>query len=659
MDYLSIFDRPEGSMAGNARLVAGGQFLFERAIFLSDPDSAFTFEAAGPVAGLLFRIERGCDAVEVRAGDRTQRFDFEASEAGHRAVEISLPDGATRVTVRCPGGSDATRSPLSRWFGAFFGKGGGGRGAWLEGAYRCEARDEDLPARLAERVEAAPLDGPRLCQLTDVEKWKDPEWMAALESLESSPAYEPPDFVHRKSWEWGQCMYGLDLLGKLNRSSSALGVGVGWEPISFFLTRHVDEVVATDLYPEKGHWSRQGAKEGNPEILDDPDKYAPFPYEKDRVRFLRMDGKTLDFPDERFDLIWSCSSIEHFGGHEGSRRAMREIERVLKPGGVVCLITEYVLPPADGDGPRPFHPEFFNLRCLYEYLVRPVESLKLVQAADLSIPDYYVKRACRLPAEAKAPHEGIAKPHIVLAMDGCLFTSVALFFRKEGGKRPEAPERLFALPEGAASGGAGDVEGSEQRRRQRDHMKRMMDIMDDPKGREAALKIMRKRYRVYLKDLFPAGVSGRILDVGCGYAEIWYRMLRERGLTYYGADLHEDVIEFMTNLTREQGDETYIRQGRLEEIPFPEGFFDVVYASHILEHTVDIARALAELKRILKDNGILIFAVPCGDDDEPAHTHNREKEGWVEDLTAGGFVIETWGRFDFNQNEFYGRAVKK
>ena len=111
--------------------------------------------------------------------------------------------------------------------------------------------------------------------------------------------------------------------------------------------------------------------------------------------------------------------------------SMREIGRVLKPGGVAAIITEYVLPDPDTRQHALFDAEYFNLRHLYEYLVRPASSLRLVQNIDFSIPDYYVRRACRLPEEAGAPHQGSNKPHIVLrSPSGALHTSVALFFEK-------------------------------------------------------------------------------------------------------------------------------------------------------------------------------------------------------------------------------------
>jgi SAM-dependent methyltransferase len=45
-------------------------------------------------------------------------------------------------------------------------------------------------------------------------------------------------------------------------------------------------------------------------------------------------------------------------------------------------------------------------------------------------------------------------------------------------------------------------------------------------------------------------------------------------------------------------------------LPFANGSYDVVYASHVLEHIKDDALAIAEIRRILRPNGIAILPVP-------------------------------------------------
>jgi SAM-dependent methyltransferase len=44
--------------------------------------------------------------------------------------------------------------------------------------------------------------------------------------------------------------------------------------------------------------------------------------------------EALDFPDERFDVVVSCDVLEHI---DADRKAMVEMARVLKPGGILVL----------------------------------------------------------------------------------------------------------------------------------------------------------------------------------------------------------------------------------------------------------------------------------------------------------------------------------
>ena len=59
------------------------------------------------------------------------------------------------------------------------------------------------------------------------------------------------------------------------------------------------------------------------DFLKNPKKYSPFPYKEDALTVLRMDGTRLEFPSKTFDIAFSFSSIEHFGGrnHEGALKS--------------------------------------------------------------------------------------------------------------------------------------------------------------------------------------------------------------------------------------------------------------------------------------------------------------------------------------------------
>jgi len=91
------------------------------------------------------------------------------------------------------------------------------------------------------------------------------------------------------------------------------------------------------------------AQEADPAFLKDPARFAPFVYDQRRLLALPADGCYLPFQSGSFDVVYSLSSIEHFGGHQRASEAMREMNRLLSPGGTACVATELVL---EG-GPHP------------------------------------------------------------------------------------------------------------------------------------------------------------------------------------------------------------------------------------------------------------------------------------------------------------------
>lgn len=298
--------------------------------------------------------------------------------------------------------------------------------------------------KIKEHVSNNPLIGSSICGLANLREWYIPEWVKIQKDLNEGKYY-PPNFIHRKIWEWVQCIYGLEKLGVFERREderlederreiteiTCLGVGVGHEPLIYYFSNKVDKVVATDLYEESADWARKNAKEGDPEILIDIDKFAPFPYRKDHVSIERMNGCDLKFNDNTFDFVWSCSSIEHFGSHEDAAIAMREIERVLKKGGIAAIATEYIIKQFLFPGFKTYHsnPLFFSLDDIYRYLIAS-HNLKLVQDIDFSVDEYCLDHHIVYPDEIGSPHT-INKPHMILRFEDIFFTSIFMFFRKE------------------------------------------------------------------------------------------------------------------------------------------------------------------------------------------------------------------------------------
>jgi SAM-dependent methyltransferase len=260
-----------------------------------------------------------------------------------------------------------------------------------------------------EKRRAVPCDV-QLCELANPAKWQNEEWLDILRSLGLT---DDTLLMHRKPYEFTQLLYGCRRLGMLRENASFVSIGAGHEQVLYWLANHVGRVVGTDLY--EGAWQGELAKEGDPVVLEDPDQYAPFPYRKDHLEFRKMDGRQLDFADGTFDVSYSLSSIEHFGGFDGARRTIREMARVLKPGGVLALATEYVI-----SGPP--HEETFTPAEVHALLRE--SGLQLVEPIDEAVYRRYETRPVNIRLE---PHRA---PHMLVEMDGTVFTSVMAFLRK-------------------------------------------------------------------------------------------------------------------------------------------------------------------------------------------------------------------------------------
>lgn len=103
----------------------------------------------------------------------------------------------------------------------------------------------------------------------------------------------------------------------------------------------------------------------------------------------------------------------------------------------------------------------------------------------------------------------------------------------------------------------------------------------------------------------PSGA--RILDVGAGsggglvaFAQMGYRC---EGIEPWGP-ARETAAELarMTNVS------IRIVAGKAEAMPFEPQVFDVVHASSVIEHVVDLDAGLAEIYRVLKPGGVFWFS---------------------------------------------------
>lgn len=118
--------------------------------------------------------------------------------------------------------------------------------------------------------------------------------------------------------------------------------------------------------------------------------------------------------------------------------------------------------------------------------------------------------------------------------------------------------------------------------------------------------------------------DAKILDIGCGPAYLWKQSFKRIPVEWdvVLADLSRGMLgAAQENLAAVQHDFTYPGIDA-QAIPFDDMIFDAVIANHMLYHVPDRPKALAEIRRVLKDDGFLLAATNGG-------KHLVEISGWL------------------------------
>ena len=93
----------------------------------------------------------------------------------------------------------------------------------------------------------------------------------------------------------------------------------------------------------------------------------------------------------------------------------------------------------------------------------------------------------------------------------------------------------------------------------------------------------------------------RILDIGCSFGIILEQITPDSGLGV-GVDMDRGIGRKCNNLAFARADG--------ENLPFADSSFDIVICNHVYEHTDNAGRLLAEIQRVMGDDGVCYFAGP-------------------------------------------------
>jgi ubiquinone/menaquinone biosynthesis C-methylase UbiE len=116
-------------------------------------------------------------------------------------------------------------------------------------------------------------------------------------------------------------------------------------------------------------------------------------------------------------------------------------------------------------------------------------------------------------------------------------------------------------------------------------------------------------WHLWVFDRFEFPEEARILELGCGPGTLWQKNLHRlpHGWNITLTDFSEGMLNEAQQNLAGQGKFSF-QQADAQQLAFPDGSFDAVVANHMLYHLPDRPKALAEIKRVLKPEGMFFTA---------------------------------------------------
>jgi len=155
-------------------------------------------------------------------------------------------------------------------------------------------------------------------------------------------------------------------------------------------------------------------------------------------------------------------------------------------------------------------------------------------------------------------------------------------------------------------------------------------------------------------EMAAAAPDEAVLDVGCGTGSLAIALKAKVGESgeVKGIDASPEMIEQARRKAAKQGAGAGFEVALIEELPFPEGRFDLVVSSFMLHHLPDEVkrRGLAEIRRVLKPGGRLLAVDFSGTSQSVTghllsifgHTHGAGLDALAPVMAEAGFAeVET------------------
>jgi ubiquinone/menaquinone biosynthesis C-methylase UbiE len=122
-------------------------------------------------------------------------------------------------------------------------------------------------------------------------------------------------------------------------------------------------------------------------------------------------------------------------------------------------------------------------------------------------------------------------------------------------------------------------------------------------------RLVQEREARFFREIHPSAPGGRYLEIGCGCgvgAGIICRSFSPAAI--FALDIDPEMLRAARRKKKvRQNSSLHLMAADAQELPFPDGSFDAVFNYGIIHHLEDWQKGIAEISRVLRQNGVFYF----------------------------------------------------